>query len=42
MKFISNEICKICVFQMQREHRLALAKKLCVVVFEGRKRRNHS
>ena len=32
MKFISNEICKICFFQMQREHRLALTKNYVLLV----------
>jgi hypothetical protein len=34
MKFISNEICKICFFQMQREHRLALTKNYALLVNE--------
>ena len=34
MKFISNEMCKICFFQIQREHRLALIKKYVLLVNE--------
>jgi hypothetical protein len=34
MKFISNDICKICFLQMQREHRLALAKNYVLLVSE--------
>jgi dimeric dUTPase (all-alpha-NTP-PPase superfamily) len=36
MKFISNEICKICFFQMQRKHRLALTKNYVLLVNETR------